>query len=115
MHLEMIVSCTKGLIATSKRRLAICTTNQYAEASGSIAGRGAVVLDDLQARAPEFPRKLLRQRLRLLTAEQVLNSDLVCRLSQHRSHFAHVLQVAHCTLDYSVLSRNKLSFRMWRS
>ena len=81
MHLEMVASCTKGLIATSKRRLTICTTNQYAEASGSIAGRGAVVLDDLQARAPEFPRKLLRHRLRLLTAKQVLNSDLVCHLS----------------------------------
>ena len=115
MHVEMIVSCTKGLIATSKRRLTICTTNQYAEASGSIAGRGAVVLDDLQARAPEFPRKLLRHRLRLLTAEQVLNSDLVCRLSQHRSLFSHVLQVAHCKLDHSVLSRNKVSFGRWRS
>ncbi len=104
MHLEMIVSCTKGLIATVKRRLTICTTNQYAEASGSIAGRGAVVLDDLQARAPEFPRKLLRHRLRLLTAAQALNSDLVCRLSNTGRFSLH-----------SVLSRNKLSFGMWRS
>ena len=98
MHLDMIVSCTKGLIATSKRRLTICTTNQYAEASGSIAGRGAVVLDDLQARAPQFPSELLRPRLRLLTAKQVLNSDLVCRLSQHRSLFSHVLQVFQAEL-----------------
>ena len=115
MHLEMIVSCTKGLIATSKRRLTICTTNQYAEASGSIAGRGAVVLDDLQARAPEFPRKLLRHRLRLLTAIKVLSSDLVCRLSQHRSLLSHALQVAQCNRDHSVLSRSKFSSGMWRS